>query len=192
MMADDWQILRAMRLSQERMTAWLANIEAIGFETYYPMIVESKPIPRRALSHAQRTSGVSILRPRIVPFLPQLVFVRARAPTRRLLEVPGVIGFLAIGSEPARISDGAIERLRERERANGGAIPGATPAEFIFERGEQVRVINGPFSMFNGIVEVPPDCPIEQIDAGTRLRLTLDFFGRRTHLELSVADVAKL
>lgn len=190
MTARDWRIVRTMRLSEDRMKVWLERVGALGFETYYPKISELKRVPRRKLSHAQRDSGIDLMRHRVVPFLPQLVFTRMTAPTARLLDVPGCIGFLCVGSEPARIADTLIERLREREAANDGAIPGATPAEFIFEPGDQVRVLNGPFAMFNGTVEQSPCCKIEDIDAESRLRLTIDIFGRATPIEIAVADVA--
>lgn len=210
MRTDPWLIVRVMRFSHvaksaigikerestssetSRMDAWLANLAERGFEGYYPMISELKRVPRRELSHAQRTSSVDLMRHRVVPFLPGLVFVRSVSSWTPLLAVPGVIGMVTIGNEPARIADALIKRLRARAEANGGAIPGATPTEFIFERGDQVRVLNGPFAMFNGTVEDPPSCPVEQIDAETRLRLTVDLFGRATPLEIAVADVAHL
>lgn len=197
-----WHIVRSIRLPHERpgkdepsrMEHWLANLGERGFETYYPMISELKPVPLRKLSHAQRSSGSSLMRHRVVPFLPQLVFVRPRPGVgcSSLLDVPGVIGFMCVGSEPARVADVLIERLRARAAANDGAIPGATPAEFIFEVGDQVRVVNGAFASFGGIVEHPPNCPIEHIDAETRLKLTVDLFGRATPVDLAVGDVRKL
>lgn len=207
MSGEPWLMLRTMRLSAEegsavgvkkrrttddepsRMQAWLANVELLGFESYYPMISELKRKPRRELSHEQRTSGMNIMRHRVLPFLPQIVFVRGLYPMQ-LLRVPGAIGFLAIGSELARITDVGIKSLRAREV--DGVIAGKTPAEFIFERGDGVEVVNGPFSNSKGIVEIPPSCALQDIDAATRLKLTIDIFGRKTVVDVAVADVRKL
>lgn len=189
-----WLIVRSMRMAGDRMSAWLSGVQSLGFETYYPMIRELRPVPRRKLSHHQRVSNVSIMRPAVVPFLPSTIFVRpAVERPGDLPRHPGVIGFVCVGRDPAQISEVLIERLRARERAGeGGAIPGGTPVEYIFKPGERVRVINGAFTDYTAIVDCPPDVPIERIDADTRLRLTIDIFGRATPVNVAVADVRKV
>lgn len=190
MSGERWLIVQSRFASGDRMEQWLKGLKSCGCETYYPMIRELKRVPQRELTRAQRLSNVTLMRPRVVAFLPGHVFVRGG---RRVLEHPGVLGVVSFGSEPARISDALIERLRERERAGeGGVIPGATLVEMIFRPGDPVEVLNGPFAMFRGIVEKQPNVPIERIDADTRLRLTLEVFGRRTPVEIAVADIRKL
>jgi hypothetical protein len=206
---DDWLIMRVMRLphergtatgtrkpiadqGQSRMQAWIAGLTVLGYETYYPALRELRRVPRRELSPSQRNLDISIMRARVLPFLPGLVFTPARDDAMRLAGHPGVLGFLAVGSEPARVPQWWIDRLRERERAGGGAIPGATPVEYIFAPGDQVRVVSSAFVDRKGIVTAGPECAIEEIDARTRLRLTIDIFGRQTPATLTVADVIKL
>jgi transcription antitermination factor NusG len=205
-----WLLVRVMRLAHEprrrlkdfhrhkgydrgafgghnpNMTDWLANLAMLGFETYYPIIRELRRVTRDQLSHHQRVSNVMLMRPREVPFLPQSVFVHDDGNAGHIAAHPGVIGFFCVGDEPARISDRLVDNLKRREV--DGVIPGATPAEFIFKVGDEIEVIDGPLAMRRGKVDVAPDCPLENIDAETKLRLTIDNFAVVT----TVANVRKV
>jgi hypothetical protein len=185
MAGGSWLIMRSLRFSGARMKRWLDGVASLGWQVYYPMVRELRPVPRRRLSYAQR-SGPKIMRPSVVPFLPGIIFARG-GDFWTLADHPGVLGFVTQGSDPARISDEIVARLRERETAGGGAIPGGTPVAYIFHAGERVTVVNGAFANQTGIVELAPDVPLESIDADTRLRLTLGGF----KVSVSVADIRK-
>ena len=57
--------------------------------------------------------------------------------------------------------------------------------------GEHVRVTDGPFASFPGIVEEGLDVPVEKFDPDTRIKVAVNVFGRATPITLTVAQVEK-
>lgn len=182
----------ALRCVGDPATRAIPCLKQLGVETYYPVVREMHRVPQRRLSHAQRLSGAVLMRSRVVSFLPGVVFVQFPAGFSRageLFDLPSVFGLVCIGEHPAAIADTHIAALRSREVE--GVIAGRTPARMIFKKGEHVRVAHGPFTTFPGIIEEVPDVAIEDIDADTRLKLTIDIFGRATPVELFAWQIEK-
>lgn len=94
---------------------------------------------------------------------------------------PKVTGFVGHETEPPPISEAEVREIAQQIE-EGASRP---KAKVAFEIGEQVKVIDGPFADFNGVVEeIRPE-------KGT-LKVSISIFGRATSVEMELVQVEKV
>ena len=96
-------------------------------------------------------------------------------------DTPKVTGFLGTKTRPSPIPEAEAERML-KQSAEG--VERTRPA-VLFEIGEQVRVADGPFTSFNGVVE-------EIDEEKGRVKVSVSIFGRSTPVELEYNQVEKV
>lgn len=93
---------------------------------------------------------------------------------------PKVTGFVGGATQPAAIPESEVREIAHQMEE--GAI--RPKPKVLFENGEHVKVVDGPFQDFNGVVEeVKPD--------KGKLRVLISIFGRATPVELDFVQVEK-
>ena len=91
-----------------------------------------------------------------------------------------VTGFLGTTGNPVPVSDKEIDKILGNIK-EGSLVPTPTVS---FDIGEQVKVCEGPFSSFTGLVE-------EVDEEKSRLKVSVSIFGRPTPIELEYNQVEK-
>jgi len=94
---------------------------------------------------------------------------------------PGVTGFVGTGRTPIPLSEDEVRNIQ----AHMSATEDKPRPKIVFEVGEQVKVIEGPFFNFTGYVA-------EINEERGRLKVMVDILGRSTPVELDFLQVEKV
>jgi transcription termination/antitermination protein NusG len=172
-----WYVVHTQTGSEDKVRSVLENrIAAQGLAESVSKIV----IPTEQVSEVR--SGKKRISQR--KFFPGYVLVEMDLNESTYLFIkatPGVTGFIGLGKKPMPLPQAEVDSILKRT-AETAAKPSP---KVIFEKGEQVRVIEGPFVNFNGTIdEVYPE--------KGKLKVSISIFGRATPVEIEYWQVEKI
>ena len=142
--------------------------------------VEQIEVPTETITEVKRGKKVQTDR----KFMPGYVLARLEMNDQvyhLVKNTPKVTGFLGAENKPMPISEAEAMRILHQVQ-EGVERPKASVS---FEIGENVRVADGPFASFSGVVE-------EIDEARSRVKVAVSIFGRATPVELEFGQVEKL
>lgn len=173
-----WYVLRAIGGKEKQVKEYLENEISKGSLGEY---ISQVLIPTEKVYQIRNGKKISKER----NFFPGYVLVEGlmTGDMQHYLEnLPNVIGFLKTeGSKPSPLRKSEVNRILGKvdELAEGGE-----ELNVPFYVGETVKVIDGPFNNFSGVIE-------EVNEEKKKLKVMVKIFGRKTPLELSFMQVEK-
>ncbi|HET9936051.1 MAG TPA: transcription termination/antitermination protein NusG [Methyloceanibacter sp.] len=176
-MANRWYIVHAYSNFERKVAESIKErAVAAGLSDMFEEVL----VPMEEVVEMRRGRKVSSER----KFFPGYVLVKMELndQTYHLIKAtPKVTGFLGTENKPIPITDEEAGRILQQVQEG---VERPKPS-VTFEIGEQVRVADGPFASFNGLVE-------EVDEERARLKVAVSIFGRPTPVELEYAQVEKL
>ena len=141
--------------------------------------IEDVLVPTHEVTEVKRGKRVQ----RSKKYFPSYVLVKmemSKEIYHMIKNIQKVTGFLGTTGTPVPVPDKEIDKIL----GNIKECTLATEVKISFDIGEQVRVCEGPFASFNGLVE-------EVDEDKSRLKVSVSIFGRPTPIELEYNQVEK-
>jgi len=146
-------------------------------------LVEAVEVPTESVTEVRRGKKVQSER----KFFPGYVLAKLSMNDdvyHLVKNTPKVTGFLGPGGKPQPIPDGQAARMLET-KAEAAAHGAKQKITVDYEIGDSVKVLDGPFASFNGVVEEL------DFDRG-RVKVSVSIFGRATPVELEFEQVERV
>jgi transcriptional antiterminator NusG len=172
-----WYVVRAISGSEKKVKQYIDNeVARLNLQDYVAQVL----IPMEKVFQIRK--GKKITKER--SFFPGYLLLEAALDSEIehiIKNVPGVLGFLGNKGEAIPMRQNEVNRILGKvdELADKGEEMYDT-----FLVGESVRVIDGPFNSFTGVIE-------EVNEERKKLKVMVKIFGRKTPLELSFMQVEK-
>lgn len=174
-----WYIIHAYSGFENKVRdAILADAERLGLV----QLVEAVEVPTEKVTEVRR--GKKVVSDR--KFFPGYVLAKLEMNDdvyHLVKNTPKVTGFLGSSGKPQAISEAEAARILNTRDQQAAAAPKAKLV-VDFEIGDSVKVLDGPFASFNGVVE--------EIDYDRgRVKVSVSIFGRATPVELEFEQVER-
>jgi len=175
-MSKKWYVVQVYSGFEDKVQAMLAeNAERAGQADKFGEIL----VPREEVVELRNGQKVSSQR----KFFPGYIMVEMELNDDTwhvVKDTRQVSGFLGSGNKPRPVPQSQVDQLR-KQIEEGVERP---KPKVLFDVGEAVRVIDGPFASFNGVVE-------EADEENAKLKVSVSIFGRPTPVELDYVQVEK-
>jgi len=172
-----WYILHTLSGAEDKTKT---NLEARIKASNYQEAIDEVVIPK------EQVTEVKLGKKRVLErkFFPGYILIHMDMNDDTWLFVrktPGITAFIGPRRKPSPIAQEEVDRiLIKAEESKAKPAPKLT-----FEKGESIRVVEGPFVNFNGVVEEV------HLDRG-KLKVNVSIFGRTTPVELEFWQVEKI
>jgi transcription termination/antitermination protein NusG len=172
-----WYVVRAVSGKEKKVKEYIeSEINRLGLQDFLSQVL----IPTEKVYQVRKGKKISKER----NYFPGYVLIEAALVgelTHIIRNVPNVLGFLGTGNEPSPMRASEVKRILGKvdelaEQGEGFNVP--------FIVGETVKVIDGPFNSFSGVIE-------EINEDKKKLKVMVKIFGRKTPLELNFMQVEK-
>ena len=145
--------------------------------------VEQIEVPTKTITEVKRGKKVETDR----KFMPGYVLAKLQLNDdvyHLVKNTPKVTGFLGPGGKPQPITEAEAARILSTKEEAASAAP-KQKVSVDYEIGDAVKVLDGPFASFNGVVEEL------DFDRG-RVKVSVSIFGRATPVELEFEQVERV
>ena len=172
-----WYVLHTQTGSEEKVRVSLTSrIVSSGMEDMFGQTL----IPKEQISEVR--AGKKKVSQR--KFFPGYIFIEMELNEKTWFLIkgtPGLTGFIGMGRRPSPLPEPELKIILAKSQETQ-----VKPSpKVVFEQGEPVRVIDGPFVNFNGTIdEVHPE--------KGKLKVNVSIFGRATPVELEYWQVEKI
>jgi transcriptional antiterminator NusG len=172
-----WYVVRAVSGKEKKVKEYIeSEINRLGLQDFLSQVL----IPTEKVYQVRKGKKISKER----NYFPGYVLIEAALVgeiTHIIRNIPNVLGFLGTGNEPSPMRASEVKRILGKvdelaEQSEGINVP--------FIVGETVKVVDGPFNSFSGVIE-------EINEEKKKLKVMVKIFGRKTPLELTFMQVEK-